>query len=170
VYEDLRRWLEERGVSYFRFVFAVVELYRGVLRDVRDLPPGRSADDPTTLGLHGVSLPPLSFEQRLDVLSVFDRVWRAKREIELFHLVDDDLLASAEQLVSVDAELVGLVVFDLNREPNRAEAITAIAWKLLQERRLKINQFMHSARIALDVPPAERRQRRTGGRRLFPSS
>lgn len=169
-YEDLRRWQQERRASYLRFVYADDELYRGLIRDLRDLPSGVSSDDPNLLGLSGVLLAPMTSEQRLDALGVFDRVWRAKREIELFHLVDDDLLAAAESLMSVDAELVGLVVYDLNREPGRAETITAKAWELFKERKLKIGEFMQNARIALDVPATDPRVRPAKGRRFFPSS
>jgi hypothetical protein len=164
-YEDLRRWQQERREVYLRLVVVDDELYRALIRDIRDLPPGRSTDDPNTLGLSGVLLPPLASQQRLDVLNIFDHVWRAKRAIELFHLVDDDLLASVEKLVAVDAELVGLMVFDLNRDPDGVENITARAWELLQERRLRINEFMQHARIALDVPSVDRRKARTGARR-----
>jgi hypothetical protein len=168
-HEDLRRWQQERRESYLRFVVADDELYRGLIRDLRDLPPGRSTNDPKVLGLSGVLLPPLSSEQRLEVIQIFDSVWRAKREIELFHLKDDNLLASAERLALVDAELVGLVVFELSREPDRAEAITARSWELFQERRRSIDAFMHNARQALDVPSTDGMPKRTSGRRLFSS-
>ena len=92
-YEDLRRWQQERREAYLQIIVADDELYRGLVRDIRDPPPGRATDDPVVLGFAGVLLPPLSSEQRLDVLNIFDRVWRAKRTIELFHLVNDDLLA-----------------------------------------------------------------------------
>lgn len=165
--EDLRRWQQERRESYLRFVYADDELYRGLIRDLRDVPPGRSTDDPAILGAPGVVLLPLSSEQRLEVLDIFDRVWRAKREIELFHLVDDNLLASAEKLISVDSELVGLMLFDVSRKP--AETISARAWELFQERRLRIADFMHNARVALDVPSADNMQGRAKGRKFFQS-
>jgi hypothetical protein len=161
--EDLRRWRQERRESYLRFVFADDDLYRGIIRDLRDMPPGRSTDDPKILGAADFLLPPLSREQRLEVLSIFDRVWRAKREIELFHLVDDELLASAEKLMLVDSEIVGLMLFDVDRMTT--EAVTARAVDLFQERRLRIADFMSNARTTLDVPSADgmkqHRNRRT---------
>jgi hypothetical protein len=165
--EDLRRWQQERRESYLRFVYADDELYRGIIRDLRDVPPGNSTDDPEILGAPGVVLPPLSSEQRLEVLNIFDRVWRAKREIELFHLVDDDLLASVEKLISVDSELVSLMIFDMSRKP--AETITARVWELFQERRDRTADFMHTARMVLDVPSANNMQARAEGHKFFRS-
>jgi hypothetical protein len=150
--EDLRRWQQDRRESYLRLVYADDELYRCLIRDLRDPPPGRAVDDPKILGLEGV-LPPPSAEQRLELLNTFDRLWRAKREIELFHLIDDELLASANRLALTDAELVGLVAYDLHHEPERAVSITTKAWEVLQGRRQAINDFIQKARVTLDVPP-----------------
>jgi hypothetical protein len=66
------------------------------------------------------------------------------------------------------SELVGLMLFDASRKP--AETISARAWELFQERRLRIADFMHNARMALDVPSTDkckdvRKAAVTGGRR-----
>jgi hypothetical protein len=162
--EDIRRWQQERREAYLRLVAADDELYRGLVRDMPDLLPGRSSDDSTFLGASGVLLP-LSPEQRLDVLNLFDHAWRAKRSIELFHLVDDELLSAAERLMAVDGELVSLIVFDLSWHPENSDDITVKVSKLLQERHLRIDQYMKHARVALNVPSVGHSDGRAGSRR-----
>lgn len=162
--EDLRRWRQDRREAYLRFIYADDELYRGLVRDLRDPPPGRVVNDPGRLGSGGL-ISPLSAEQRLELLGTFDRLWRAKREIELFHLVDDELLASAVKLALVDAELVGLIAYDLEREPEAAESVTAAAVSALAERQRAINGFMQKARSALNVPPGQLTHRSRNARR-----
>lgn len=160
--EDLRRWRQDRREAYLRFIYAEDELYRGLLRDLQDPLPGGIVDDSDRLG-SGAIIPTLSSEQRLELLNTFDRMWRAKREIELFHLVDDELLASAKKLAFLGSELVVLIAYDLEREPGRAESITAMAVVALRERQRAINDFMQKARSALNVPAPGHLSRRTRG-------
>jgi hypothetical protein len=123
-----------------RFIVADDELYRGLVRDVRDPPPGRLVKGSAILGLGG-SLSPPSPEERVELQNRFDRLWRAMREIELFHLVDDELLEATERLALVDAELVGLVLFEFNQDPARVTSITATASELLKKRHGAIDDF-----------------------------
>jgi hypothetical protein len=150
--EDLRRWQQERRESYLRFIVADDELYRGLVRDLRDPPPGRLAQDSTVLGLRGTLLP-LSAEDRMEVMARFDRLWRAMREIELFHLVDDELLEATEKLARLDAELVGLVLFEFDQDPGPTASTTATVSELLKKRHDGIDDFIQKARVALNVPP-----------------
>lgn len=103
--DDLRRWQQDRRESYLKLVQADDELYRCVIRDLRDPPPGRTVADDQILGSDEVVLP-LSTDERAELLKAFDRLWRAKREIELHHLTDDALLAAANRLALKHAELI----------------------------------------------------------------
>ena len=107
----------------------------------------------------------MSPEQRLEVLGAFDRLWRAKREIELFHLADDALLSAAEKLSLVDSELAGLILFDATRKS--AKDVTTRTHELLQERRVRISDFMHNARWTLGVPPVSKARGHAGWQRIF---
>jgi hypothetical protein len=151
--EELRRWQQDRRSAYMKLVQADDELYRCLIRDLRDPPPGRTVADPDTLASGNIALDPLTPEERTALLAGFDQLWRAKREVELHHLVDDALLAAADALAITDAELVGLVLFDLTRQPDRAIEITASVGEALLRRRQIIEDFMSQARVALNVPP-----------------
>ncbi|UBU08400.1 hypothetical protein [Nonomuraea gerenzanensis] len=149
--DDLRRWQQDRRKSYFRLVQADDKLYRCVIRDLRDPPPGQTvtvtgAVDPDEV------IPPLAASERGELLRAFDCLWRARREIELLHLTDDALVAATNRLTLKDAELVSLTLFDLTRRPEEAQEITMLIRDALRVRRDLIDQFMQEARTALNVP------------------
>ncbi|MEU4225197.1 hypothetical protein AB0F17_12935 [Nonomuraea sp. NPDC026600] len=148
--DDLRRWQRDRRASYLKLVQADDELYRCVIRDLRDPPPGQAVTS-RTVGLDEV-IPPLATDERAGLLQAFDRLWRAKREIELHHLTDDALLAATNRLTLKDAELVSLMLFDLTRHPEEAQEITIQIRDALKARRDLIDQFIQEARMALNVP------------------
>ncbi|MFI6299421.1 hypothetical protein ACIBEJ_48060 [Nonomuraea sp. NPDC050790] len=150
--DDLRRWQQERRRSYLKLVHADDELYRCVIRELRDPPPGQLVTDSGMMDL-GEVIPPLAKNERTRLLQAFDRVWRAKREIELLHLTDDALLLATDGLTFKDAELVSLMLFDLTHRPEDARETTQLIRDALKARRDLIDQFMREARTALNVPP-----------------
>jgi hypothetical protein len=83
------------------------------------------------------------------------------REIELFHLVDDELLEATEKLALVDAELVGLVLFEFSQDPGQVDSVTVKASEFLKKRHLAIDDFIQKARLALNVPPGRLNRNRT---------
>jgi hypothetical protein len=149
--DDLRRWQRDRRESYLKLVQADDELYRCVIRDLPDPPPGQTVTDSRIVGLDEV-IPPLATDERAELLQAFDRLWRAKREIELHHLTDDALLVATNRLTLKDAELVSLTLFDLTRRPEDAQEITIQIRDVLKARRDLIDRFMQEARLALNVP------------------
>ncbi|WP_436761895.1 hypothetical protein [Streptosporangium sp. V21-05] len=149
--DDLRRWQRDRRGSYLRLVQADDELYRCVIRDLPDPPPGQPVTDSRSAGLDEV-IPPLATNERTELLRAFDRLWRAKREIELHHLTDDALLVATNRLTLKDAELVSLTLFDLTHRPEDAQEITTQIRDALKVRRDLIDQFVQEARTALNVP------------------
>jgi hypothetical protein len=146
---ELAEWAP---TSYLKFLVADDEFYRSIAGTLRDDHPDWAVTSPDEPMNEQIFLPRRSTE-REEIISRFDQVWRAGRAIELYHLVDDDLLASAKSLLLVDAELIGLVVFDITWYPDKAPGINAQIAIALQKRRSAIDNFMHVARAALDVPP-----------------
>ncbi|MER5651000.1 hypothetical protein [Streptosporangium sp. NPDC002524] len=149
--DDLRLWQRDRRESYLKLVHADDELYRCVIRDLPDPPPGQPVTDARTAG-PGEVIPPLATDERAELLQAFDRLWRAKREIELHHLTDDALLVATNRLTLKDAELVSLTLFDLARRPEDAQETTVQIQDALKERRDLIDKFIQEARTALNVP------------------
>ncbi|NRQ30710.1 hypothetical protein HII36_02510 [Nonomuraea sp. NN258] len=149
--DDLRRWQQDRRRSYLKLVQADDELYRCVIRDLRDPPPGQTVTNSGMMDLNE-AIPPLTKHERIELLRTFDRLWRAKREIELLHLTDDALLVATNKLTLKDAELVSLMLFDLTNHPENAQKTTIQIRGALKVRRDLIDQFMQEARTALNVP------------------
>ncbi|WP_433517210.1 hypothetical protein ACQP2T_17645 [Nonomuraea sp. CA-143628] len=149
--DDLRRWQQDRRESYLKLVHADDELYRCVIRDSPDPPPGQIVADSRTAGLDEEILP-FAADERAELLQAFDRLWRAKREIELHHLTDDALLVATNRLTLKDAELVNLTLYDLTRHSEDTQEITVQIRDALKTRRDLIDQFMQEARMALNVP------------------
>ncbi len=149
--DDLRRWQQDRRESYLKLVQADDELYRCVIRELPDPPPGQVVTDSGTAGLDDV-IPPLAADERAELIQAFDRLWRAKREIELLHLTDDALLLATNRLTLKDAELVSLMLFDLAHCPEDAQGVTRKIRAALKTRRDLIDQFMQEARTVLNVP------------------
>ncbi|MFI9552790.1 hypothetical protein [Nonomuraea endophytica] len=150
--DDLRRWQRDRRKSYLKLVRADDQLYRCVIRDLRDPPPGQAVTDSGIVDLDEV-IPPLATDERTELLQTFDRLWRARREIELLHLTDDALLVATNSLTLKDAELVSLTLFDLTHRPEDAHEISIQIRSALKVRRDLIDQFIQEARMALNVPP-----------------
>lgn len=153
--DELRRWQQDRRGAYLRLVDADDALYRALVREARDPVPGRGVLDPDRLG-DGGAITRLTPEERTAALGALDAVWRAKREIELIHLSDDELLAAAERLAMVGADLAGLAVYDLDRRSGDRADVDARLWEGLQSRQRAIRAFMQQARVALAVPPGQR--------------
>ncbi|WP_203790021.1 hypothetical protein [Paractinoplanes rishiriensis] len=151
--ELIRSWQDERRTSYLNLLVADDEFYRSIVRGLRDDHPEWTFGDPSKVGEDQLFPPPNS-EERREIISRFDKVWHAGRAVELYHLIDDDLLASAKSLLLADAELISLTVFDLTRYPDEALDISLRVATALQKRRSAINHFMHVARLALNVPPS----------------
>jgi hypothetical protein len=59
---------------------------------------------------------------------------------------------ATEKLLLVDAELVGLALFELSQDPGQVASITAKASELLKKRRHAIDDFIQKASVALNVP------------------
>ncbi|MEU7741942.1 hypothetical protein [Nonomuraea sp. NPDC049158] len=149
--DDLRRWQQDRRKSYLKLVHADDELYRCVIRDLRDPPPGQPVTDSGIVD-PDEAIPPLATNERAKLIQTFDRVWRARREIELLHLTDDALLVATNRLTLKDAELVSLMLFDLTHRPEDTLGITVQIRGALKVRRDLIDQFMQEARMALNLP------------------
>ncbi|MEU7901542.1 hypothetical protein [Actinoplanes sp. NPDC049118] len=151
--ELIRSWQNERRTSYLNLLVADDEFYRSIVGTLRDAHPEWSVSDRNQVGKDQLFSPRNPME-RSEIISKFDQIWRAGRAVELYHLVDDDLLASAKSLLLVDAELIGLVVFDLTYYQDKAPDISTRVATVLQKRRSAIDHFMHVARLALNVPPS----------------
>ncbi|MEU4558927.1 hypothetical protein AB0F72_11090 [Actinoplanes sp. NPDC023936] len=151
--ELIRSWQNERRTSYLNLLVADDEFYRSIVGTLRDAHPEWNVSDPLQVGKDQMFTPP-SPEERAEIIAKFDKIWRAGRAVELYHLVDDDLLASAKALLLTDAELIGLVAFDLTYYPEKTSGISSQVATMLQKRREAIDHFMHVARLALNVPPS----------------
>jgi hypothetical protein len=150
--ELIRSWQNERRTSYLTLLLADDEFYRSIIGTLRDVPPGWDVGERSKLGNDHFS--PRSTEEKVETIAKFDRIWRAGRAVELYHLVDDELLASAKSLLLADADLLCRVVFDLTENPDQAAEISRQIAISLQERRSAIDRFMNVARLSLNVPPS----------------
>ena len=150
--ELIRSWQNERRTSYLNLLVADDEFYRSIVGTFRDDHPEWNVGSSSKIGEDHLFLC-RSFQERSEIVSKFDQIWRAGRAVELYHLVDDELLASAKSLLLVDAELICLVVFDLTSHPDNAPEISIQVATALQKRRSAIDHFMRVARLALNVPP-----------------
>ncbi|MEU8237788.1 hypothetical protein AB0C07_06060 [Actinoplanes missouriensis] len=151
--ELVRSWQNERRTSYLNLLVADDEFYRSIVGTLRDTHPEWNVSDPNQIGKDQM-FTPRSAEERWEIIARFDKIWRAGRAVELYHLVDDDLLASAKAILLADAQLIGLVAFDLTYYPEKASDISGQVAAMLQHRREAIDHFMHVARLALNVPPS----------------
>ena len=92
--ELIRSWQNERRTSYLNLLVADDKFYRSIVGALRDDHPEWNSGSQSEIGKDQL-FSRRSSQERLEIISGFDQLWRAARAVELYHLVEDDLLASA---------------------------------------------------------------------------